>query len=335
MYKAHFKVEIVTPVFMGGADPKKAEIRAASIKGLLRFWWRMLNGGKTIKELKEKEDKIFGSSETGKSKIRVQIREFSGKGIKKELPFRNIEIFVKGRKQTINILNYLAYGPVAYVKEDRSIKVVHEYINAGSTFSIGFESLEKKILVESVKAFYFLISLGGIGAKSRNGFGSLAVLNKEEFNHIIGEEYMSFFDRAFPKEDFNVEKSSYHSLSRYTELFKTNKLFDSWDDALAELGKIYRTARLRIDPMHHCDGRQYISSPIMEGKKQISFLDRHAKSLFLKVRKENGKFNGYILYVPYEFLEGHPKGNEQNRESYIEVYGKLVEHIAKSMERVI
>ena len=38
--EATFKV--VTPMFMSGADQSQAELRTASIKGALRFWWRAL-----------------------------------------------------------------------------------------------------------------------------------------------------------------------------------------------------------------------------------------------------------------------------------------------------
>jgi CRISPR-associated protein Cmr1 len=68
--------EFLTPVFGGGvkidkdAPHKKPHdpvtpVRAASIRGQLRFWWRACNprGCTTVKELKEAEDAIFGSTE--------------------------------------------------------------------------------------------------------------------------------------------------------------------------------------------------------------------------------------------------------------------------------
>ncbi|MDI3498463.1 type III-B CRISPR module RAMP protein Cmr1, partial [Archaeoglobus sp.] len=42
MYSATFTLEAITPVFMRGANQSKAEIRAASIKGLMRWWFRAL-----------------------------------------------------------------------------------------------------------------------------------------------------------------------------------------------------------------------------------------------------------------------------------------------------
>ena len=34
--------KVVTPMFCGGADIEKAELRIASFKGVLRYWWRAL-----------------------------------------------------------------------------------------------------------------------------------------------------------------------------------------------------------------------------------------------------------------------------------------------------
>ena len=34
--------QVVTPLFCAGADPKRPELRCASFKGVLRYWWRAL-----------------------------------------------------------------------------------------------------------------------------------------------------------------------------------------------------------------------------------------------------------------------------------------------------
>jgi CRISPR-associated protein Cmr1 len=76
-----FKCEIVTPMFLAGADGKTPELRPPSIKGMLRFWWRAIISER-IDKLKEEEAKIFGSSnETiGRSKFRIRI-DYKIKGI--------------------------------------------------------------------------------------------------------------------------------------------------------------------------------------------------------------------------------------------------------------
>lgn len=76
-----FQLEIITPCFCGGAEPEKqAEIRAPSIRGQLRWWFRTLGGFKALApmNLRDQEDMIFGSAAgdegtAGKLIIRVGV----------------------------------------------------------------------------------------------------------------------------------------------------------------------------------------------------------------------------------------------------------------------
>ena len=52
---------------MGGAN-EQAEIRAQSIKGLIRYWWRALKAENDITKLREEETKIFGGQIVVKKK---------------------------------------------------------------------------------------------------------------------------------------------------------------------------------------------------------------------------------------------------------------------------
>ena len=89
--------ELITPLFGGGAENKKADevsvIRATEIRGHLRFWWRATRGGQfsTIEELKKHEDAIFGSTEENSA---LQI----------ELCLE--EDYAKRKKQNHNALSY-------------------------------------------------------------------------------------------------------------------------------------------------------------------------------------------------------------------------------------
>ncbi len=61
-----FHLELITPCFCGGAEPdKQAEIRAPSIRGQLRWWFRTLGGFKSLQEkmsVRDQEAMIFGSA---------------------------------------------------------------------------------------------------------------------------------------------------------------------------------------------------------------------------------------------------------------------------------
>jgi len=54
------KFRIVTPLFMSGSERSQAELREASIKGVLRFWWRALALGrlKSVEEVKKEKTRF-------------------------------------------------------------------------------------------------------------------------------------------------------------------------------------------------------------------------------------------------------------------------------------
>ena len=59
--KTTYLCEAVTPMFIYGAA--SLELRTSSLKGLVRYWWRALNGHLPVKELREKEELLFGSGD--------------------------------------------------------------------------------------------------------------------------------------------------------------------------------------------------------------------------------------------------------------------------------
>jgi len=150
--KREFEVEVVTPLFLGGADPKKAELRAPSIKGALRFWWRAIHPNLSIIELKKQESRIFGDAgeESGKSKIQVKINN-------------SLDYYQKNKE-----------NPVPH----KQAKFSFPCFVAGEKFSLSIYG-DKQIF----DLFKFFLVVGGIGKRSRRGFGSLLI------NKIDGKEY--------------------------------------------------------------------------------------------------------------------------------------------------
>lgn len=69
-----FICKSITPMFMYGANQNEPELRPASIKGVMRFWWRAINGDLSLDELKEKEGEIFGST-VRRSKVNIRVRQ--------------------------------------------------------------------------------------------------------------------------------------------------------------------------------------------------------------------------------------------------------------------
>jgi len=96
MGKVVFECENIS-VEMGGANPNNHEIRPASFKGIMRFWWRAINGDLSLKELKNQEDEIFGSTKKKSSfSIKIKDYKFEGNRIPKNHKFK-IEFILPSR----------------------------------------------------------------------------------------------------------------------------------------------------------------------------------------------------------------------------------------------
>jgi len=348
MKKIIFEIETITPMFVAGANQTKAELRAASIKGLLRFWWRALQAEADLNKLREKEAIIFGSSEEGVGGSSFSLRIITKdnlKPIKNKFPSNpQHQVRVEGKTFKINILEYLAYGTYEYIPKQGNV-FVREYYPEKTKFDIVLNFTDEKGKNEVLKAFYVWCIFGGVGSRSRNGFGSINVINMEKAFENIG----TIFSAKNPYEKQNLNRLikdngivSYPSFTQGARLFKAKQSFRVGLDALADVGKIYKNGRSTLEKKHCFEKRQYIGSPIVEKKVTKSFLDRHAKPYFIKIAKESNKYRAYILYLPSRYCDGLEKDrndltiNHSNVDKkFAEVCNEFNRFLAANMETVI
>jgi CRISPR-associated protein Cmr1 len=318
--KITFDIETITPMFLAGADQNKAEPRAASIKGLLRFWWRALQAEPDLEELRKKENEVFGSSDekTGGGSS-FSLRLTSGDSLKPLIDFPNVNIHKimvrstkQGRSFPINILEYLAYGP--YDPKLRRIK--RQYLPVETRFSCIATFFDHSYISQVLEVFFVFGLFGGLGSRCRNGFGSFIYKNDKE----IFSELSTKYSITEPYSEYNLKQlvkqiapQAYSSFTIGTKVFRLKELHDTWDIALAEVGKIYRGIRvgekklnnLVFEQKHTFSKRQYIGAPLDPYQENFhSFLERHAKPYFIKIAKENDRYRGYILYLPSKYCDG-------------------------------
>lgn len=323
-----FQCETITPMFLAGADATNPELRAPSIKGVLRFWWRAMNGHLSLKELHEKEKKIFGGggdSECGRSLFSIKV-DYRPQDFKKSKdPFPKHPMPPDRRGRSPNILEYLAYGTLAWNKEKKQNIFIRPYVPSGFRFNLslmfqtGIEECIEKEIIESFKIFRLF---GGLGVRSRNGFGSIYA--------DIKESPFDVFKRL--KECNNQNVKGFPSFSKNVRLWKTKETYKTWDEALAVIGIAYHQSRIGLEEKHTYKKRQYIGSPIIGANGNISILPRHAKPYFLKVSKEGSGYVSYILYLPSRYVEGiqHIKDKEIN-EIYRQKRDRLDDNIFQSV----
>lgn len=306
MEKIIFECETITPMFLGGADGKTPELRPPSIKAAMRFWWRALNADLSIEELRKKEAKIFGGSgeSEGRSSVLIRVLESNLKYDDKLLPKHEVNAIHKpGTK--ISILNYLTFGPCTYEKGKGNF-YNRKYILPNSIFKIKISFNKERITKNSLILLFELIAyVGGLGTKSRNGFG--------RFNFKIKDDtYTKNIENLIRliKSKKN-DQSNFTSFSKDIRAFKLNQLnISTWDKSLAKIGEIYLQGRESLDSKHIYDNRQHIAAPIIVGPTQKSILDRHSKNYFLTIIQEGDKYLGYIFFLPYNYCSDHPKLSE-------------------------
>lgn len=159
--------EIITPLAIGGALPRSLELRPASLKGALRFWWRAINTDLPLDEMKKAEGGIFGSSaeDQGKAKFSVQIlakklKQRSYSPIYHERGRWGIEAFVPGQKLTIVLRS---------VGDAKNHKTYEDILQLA-------------------------LLLGGLGKRTRRGFGCIelqSINGKKTFVAETGEDYLA------------------------------------------------------------------------------------------------------------------------------------------------
>jgi CRISPR-associated protein Cmr1 len=147
MEKIIFTCSTITPLVMNGALLETPELRPPGIKAALRFWWRALHGHLTINDLREKESSIFGST-NARSKVIVRVVE----GLKDDLI------------ENTDILPHKKSRPLPAYPSNQVFKI-----------RIDFDS--STISKEKIESLFILAcTLGGLGKRSRRGFGSVEIL---------------------------------------------------------------------------------------------------------------------------------------------------------------
>ncbi len=168
LHEVTFRLQLVTPTYLGGADPRvdDPELRVPSIRGALRYWLRAAIGatvGDNITALHQAESAVFGSTE-GQSPVQIWISNPSAKSEK-------TPDFWKGGK------GYLFWYMKAHKnKETREYEPARQYILPTTTTEavLHIAAKDTRVLRAAIAALWLLTHLGGIGARSRRGAGSLS-----------------------------------------------------------------------------------------------------------------------------------------------------------------
>jgi CRISPR-associated protein Cmr1 len=250
--------QLITPLFGGGVTPGECDpvtvIRGTEIRGQLRFWWRATRGGQftDIKALKEEEDKIWGAPYKKGAKevpheetvqITVEIIN-SGTPVK---PFDKDKQKQRGSAQEPQIPAYAAFPLQPNQDRNKQAKPPQTVQNGVSfKLTITFPASKKDDIEAALWAWE---TFGGIGARTRRGFGALYLLkingqinvdlpNANKPEEWIQEKLIHFVD------DGKVPIGTPH-LSKRTQFRTTRASIDAisaWNQLIRKLQQ-FRQAR--------------------------------------------------------------------------------------------
>ncbi len=129
MKKIIFKCQSVTALKMYGAN-KALELRPTSFKGIIRFWWRAINGDLKWQELRKEENKIFGSLDK-KSTFSILIPKYDlqgsiiNEGFEFDIKFiQNGDFDIKSFFELVVILGLFGQKGKGSVKTQGAIKII-------------------------------------------------------------------------------------------------------------------------------------------------------------------------------------------------------------------
>jgi len=176
--------EVVTPLFLGGADPTSTvELRPPSIKGALRFWWRALAWNRhsgDLDAIQEEEQRIFGTAgqegtasngAIGQASFILRVRPINGlKIISKDNVLRD------GANATVGPgMRYFGYGLMVAFGQNQG-QLARPCLSAPFSFSI--ELVSRHTFADSlIDALKVMGLLGALGSRSRRGYGSLSLFS--------------------------------------------------------------------------------------------------------------------------------------------------------------
>lgn len=298
MQEKVLKLKVITPLYNQGMDGDVG-LKIPSLRGVLRFWWRALKSENNIPILKIEEQKVFGG--------------ISGAAMASPVKFRLIKEAdttpVPFSKSTISgRAKYLSLGLFGMNSPDRMCIESGCYHVAMYCPNEVYEDLRRTIL-----AFHYY---GNLGAKARNGFGSLFLTNFEEFC----DEETNTPEKFFKTINSQTILPHYSAFSSETKLFESLETFSSAGDALSRIAEMYNSIRSSVDDSYDYSIRKYLSYPIgprVNERCTVNATDgRYSKPYFFKVyRQTESEYKVLVLNLVHKYAHGLDQSSQNYNRS--------------------
>ncbi len=257
------ELELVTPAFLAGANQQQddCELRPATLRGLLRWWWRTLHAGFVdVKTLRPLEAAIWGDTNTGGA-VRIELTTIQP----------GTQRMHQHPQERNSGIRYLAYGMDEKTSRgqrrqrfrlDPPAKWKLRLIVRPSQFN-GVSISSRQVLLQAQAALALLCSYGGVGSKSRKGFGSLAAITNNGLPNL--EQCQQWSSQL--RQDCKLNDKFIEKINESYAIFDPDKqsVADlpcqaaSWQEVMERVGQAYAAIATRFK--HNVDQDGKIRSP--------------------------------------------------------------------------
>lgn len=254
---SYVNIRVLTPMFLYGNNKNKTELRAPSIKGVMRYWWRAAFCEKDIDLLSEKESELFGSQNV-KSPFSMKITESKIK---------------QGR-----------YDMLPYSRAHKKWDSRFNALMPETRFKIIVKARDEGIYQKAISSLELSFLLGGLGKRSRRGFGSSEITksplrdykkvyaNKENFLTNLSEILNDVKQGSYKLEENMIINTSFAEGDFKYPVIKNIKIGDPESDYMKLLIRIDKATHDNADKSLG-DGGNRMASPVVVRVQRI--LDKY------------------------------------------------------------
>jgi CRISPR-associated protein Cmr1 len=273
MYNVKLILEIVTPLFLGGAEPRgMPELRAPAFRGALRYWLRAALGGTigtNIQALQDSEASVFGSAgETTGGASSVFLRIIRGGSISSVSYSDIAERDPSSRSYRKSGLAYLFFAARETRQESERKGLMGSFELQISTRPRA--AVEGDVFRKAWGTLWLLTRFGGVGSRSRRGAGGVAVQRIEGDPRIVQDLPPLQIQAGSPQALVAELKEGLQAIRRLlTEqgdhplppvpafdtihphacrVWVVDKVYGDWKQGLDEFGRCYQAFRSRRAP---------------------------------------------------------------------------------------
>lgn len=364
-------LELVTPAFLAGASQDAADctLRSATLRGLLRWWWRTLHVGFVdVPTLRAMEAAIWGDTSAGGA-VLLLVEPASGvqpAQLDRAAVIKDHRLPRPTNPKTSQGLTYHSYGMADGARKPPASRW---YAPEGSRWTVRVlvrpgafvvrdaakkelvrTELSAEAILDQVKsALWWFCRLGGVGSKSRKGFGSFAdPLELADFEGGLWKTKGKQFRAAcqLPETTFNPAWAESPNLFQLTELGRSLFAPISWLetaagatdvwvvlDRLGTAAQSFAQAAASTGHGKHCPQKLGLGLPRSIDKAPARKLrgakgDRHASPVLYHVGRHQG---GLVIRV-CAFPSRHLREATQSPEQGLEQQQRLLRQVLETLQ---